>query len=84
MLADFGSSFLDTCSDFAKKNAPHEFIVNSNEIEGRAPGNAVALVMTTHETSVANLGIALDEMEKLPIVKAKPVAMPIVLADKET
>ena len=52
--------------------------------QGRAPGNAVALVMTTHETSVANLGIALDEMEKLPIVKAKPVAMPIVLADKET
>ena len=52
--------------------------------QGRAPGNAVALVMTTHETSVANLGIALDEMEKLPIVKAKPVAMPIMLTDKET
>ena len=51
--------------------------------QGRAPGNAVALVMTTHETSVADLGIALDEMEKLPIVKAKPVAMPIILADKE-
>jgi hypothetical protein len=42
------------------------------------------LVMTTHETSVTNLGIALDEMEKLPIVRAKPVAMPIMLADKET
>ncbi len=51
---------------------------------GRAPGNVVALVMTTHETSVAKLGIALDEMEQLPIVKAKPVAMPIMLADKET
>ncbi len=51
--------------------------------QGRAPGNAVALVMTTHETSVAKLGIALDEMEKLPIIKAKPVAMPIMLADKE-
>lgn len=52
--------------------------------QGRAPGNAVALVMTTHETSVANLGFALDEMEKLPIVKAKPVAMPIMFAEKET
>jgi len=51
---------------------------------GRAPGNAVALVMTTHETSVTKLGIALDEMEKLPIVKAKPVAMPIMIPDKET
>ena len=51
--------------------------------QGRAPGNAVALVMTTHETSVTNLTRALDEMEKLPIVKAKPVAMPILLAEKE-
>jgi homoserine dehydrogenase len=52
--------------------------------QGRAPGNAVALVMTTHETSVANLGIALVEMEKLPIVRAKPVAMPIMMGEKET
>ena len=62
----------------------HSISVEGLLQQGRAPGNAVALVMTTHETSVANLGIALDEMEKLPIVKAKPVAMPIVLADKET
>ena len=61
----------------------HSISVEGLLQQGRAPGNAVALVMTTHETSVANLGIALDEMEKLPIVKAKPVAMPIVLADKE-
>ena len=62
----------------------HSISVEGLLQQGRAPGNAVALVMTTHETSVANLGIALDEMEKLPIVKAKPVAMPIMLADKET
>ena len=62
----------------------HSISVEGLLQQGRAPGNAVALVMTTHETSVVNLGIALDEMEKLPIVKAKPVAMPIVLADKET
>jgi hypothetical protein len=43
----------------------------------------VALVMTTHETPVASLKKALDEMEDLPIVKAKPVAMPILLADLE-
>lgn len=52
--------------------------------QGRAPGNVVALVMTTHETPVANLTSALDEMENLAIVKAKPVAMPILLADTET
>lgn len=62
----------------------HSISVEGLLQQGRAPGNAVALVMTTHETSVANLGIALDEMEKLPIVRAKPVAMPIVLADKDT
>ena len=62
----------------------HSISVEGLLQQGRAPGNAVALVMTTHETSVANLGIALDEMEKLPIVKAKPVAMPSMLADKET
>lgn len=48
---------------------------------GRAPGNAVALVMTTHETSESNLKKALDEMESLPIVCAKPVAMPILALD---
>ena len=44
----FGSNFgslweviLATFSDFAKKGAPHEFIVNSSEIEGRAPGKAI-------------------------------------------
>ncbi len=62
----------------------HSISVEGLLQQGRAPGNAVALVMTTHETSVANLSIALDEMEKLPIVKAKPVAMPIMLADIET
>jgi hypothetical protein len=51
--------------------------------QGRAPGDVVALVMTTHETPVASLKKALDEMEDLPIVKAKPVAMPILLADLE-
>ena len=61
----------------------HAISVESLLQQGRAPGNAVALVMTTHETSVTNLTGALDEMENLPIVKAKPVAMPILLADNE-
>ena len=62
----------------------HSISVEGLLQQGRAPGNSVALVMTTHETSVANLGIALDEMEQLPIVRAKPVAMPIMMAEKET
>ena len=62
----------------------HSISVESLLQRGRAPGNAVALVMTTHETSNANLDMALDEMEKLPIVKSKPVAMPIMLTDKDT
>ena len=72
---------LATLTDILRK---HSISVEGLLQQGRAPGNAVALVMTTHETSVANLGNALDEMAKLPIVKAKPVAMPIILADIET
>ena len=72
---------LATLTEILRK---HSISVEGLLQQGRAPGNAVALVMTTHETSVANLGNALDEMAKLPIVKAKPVAMPIILADIET
>ncbi len=62
----------------------HSISVEGLLQQGRAPGNAVALVMTTHETPVAKLTSALEEMENLPIVKAKPVAMPILLGDNET
>jgi len=51
--------------------------------QGRAPGDVVALVMTTHETAEATLLKSLDEMAKLPSIKAKPVAMPILVADQE-
>ena len=61
----------------------HDISIEGLLQQGRAPGDVVALVMTTHETPVASLKKALDEMEDLPIVKAKPVAMPILLADSE-
>ena len=61
---------------------PEVWSNNCLNISG-AGGDVVALVMTTHETPVASLKKALDEMEDLPIVKAKPVAMPILLADLE-
>jgi homoserine dehydrogenase len=61
----------------------HDISVEGLLQQGRAPGDVVALVMTTHETTVTSLKKALDEMEGLPIVKAKPVAMPILLADLE-
>ena len=51
--------------------------------QGRAPGDVVALVMTTHETAEDTLTASLDEMASLPSVKAKPVAMPIFSADQE-
>ncbi len=43
---------MGTFSDFAKKGAPHEFIVNSNEIEGRAPGNATKKPSKIEEKTV--------------------------------
>jgi homoserine dehydrogenase len=61
----------------------HDISIEGLLQQGRAPGDVVALVMTTHETPVSSLKKALDEMEGLPIVKAKPVAMPILLADLE-
>ena len=41
-----------TFSDFAKKGAPHEFIVNSSEIEGRAPGKAIKKPSKIEEKTV--------------------------------
>ena len=51
--------------------------------QGRAPGDVVALVMTTHETDESILTQALGEMASLSSVRAKPVAMPIFSADQE-
>jgi homoserine dehydrogenase len=62
----------------------HDISVEGLLQQGRAPGDVVALVMTTHETPVASMTRALDEMEQLPIVNAKPVAMPILPADMES
>ena len=61
----------------------HKISVESLIQQGRAPGDVVALVMTTHETAEDTLTAALDEMACLPCVKAKPVAMPIFSADQE-
>jgi len=61
----------------------HEISVESLIQQGRAPGDVVALVMTTHETAESTLTEALDEMASLPSVKAKPVAMPIFSAEQE-
>ena len=61
----------------------HKISVESLIQQGRAPGDVVALVMTTHETAENTLAQALDEMANLPSVKAKPVAMPIFSADQE-
>ena len=61
----------------------HKISVESLIQQGRAPGDVVALVMTTHETAENTLTQALDEMASLPSVKAKPVAMPIFSADQE-
>ena len=61
----------------------HKISVESLIQQGRAPGDVVALVMTTHETAENTLAKALDEMASLPSVKAKPVAMPIFSADQE-
>ncbi|MEK9911522.1 MAG: ACT domain-containing protein, partial [Candidatus Puniceispirillum sp.] len=49
--------------------------------KGRAPDDVVALAMTTHETSVQTIRDALQEIEQLDAVKAKPVAMPILPVD---
>ena len=61
----------------------HKISVESLIQQGRAPGDVVALVMTTHETAEHTLTASLDEMASLPSVKAKPVAMPIFSADQE-
>jgi homoserine dehydrogenase len=61
----------------------HKISVESLIQQGRAPGDVVALVMTTHETAEDTLAASLDEMASLPSVKAKPVAMPIFSADQE-
>jgi homoserine dehydrogenase len=61
----------------------HEISVESLIQQGRAPGDVVALVMTTHETAESTLTEALDEMASLPSVKAKPVAMPIFSAEQD-
>ena len=61
----------------------HKISVESLIQQGRAPGDVVPLVMTTHETAEDTLTASLDEMASLPSVKAKPVAMPIFSADKE-
>ena len=49
--------------------------------KGRAPGEFVALVMTTHETSAQHLRGALEEIAELAAVQGAPVAMPILPED---
>jgi homoserine dehydrogenase len=59
----------------------HSISVESLIQQGRAPGDIVALVMTTHETEESILTKALDQIINLSCVKAKPVSMPILSAD---
>jgi homoserine dehydrogenase len=61
----------------------HAISVESLLQQGRAPQDVVALVMTTHDVSVARLMKALDEIEALSCVQAPPVSMPIMGADQE-
>ena len=61
----------------------HEISVESMIQKGRAPGDIVALVLTTHETEESILLNALDEMARLPTIKSRPVEMPIFSADQE-
>ena len=61
----------------------HKISVGSMIQQGRAPGDVVALVLTTHEIARTKLWQALDEMTGLPSVKARPVAMPIFSTDQE-
>ena len=49
--------------------------------KGWAPGEFVALVMTTHETSAQHLRGALEEIAELTAVQGAPVAMPILPED---
>lgn len=51
--------------------------------QGRSPDDVVPLVMTTHETSGEALASALAALEELDVVRAKPVAMPILSDEVE-
>lgn len=52
--------------------AKHEVSIESLLQHGRAPGEAVSIVMTTHECGEATMRAALDEIAKLDTVLAKP------------
>ncbi len=52
--------------------AKHEVSIESLLQHGRAPGEAVSIVMTTHECREQTTRAALDEIGSLPSVLAKP------------
>ncbi len=52
--------------------AKHEVSIESLLQHGRAPGEAVSIVMTTHECGEATMRAALDEIAGLEAVLAKP------------
>lgn len=51
--------------------------------QGRSPDDVVPLVMTTHETSAHAVAAALAAFDGLAAVRARPVAMPILVDDLE-
>jgi homoserine dehydrogenase len=61
----------------------HEISVESLVQQGRSSGEAVPLVMITHEASAAAIHTALTAFTALNCVRAKPVAMPILVDELE-
>ena len=58
----------------------HDISVESLLQQGRAPQDAVALVMATHEVAQTKLAKALERIERLDCVRGAPVHMPILTA----
>ena len=70
-------------ADVTKILQNHDISVESLVQQGRAPNDAVALAMTTHECSASVLESALGALGALSCVKASPVSMPIVPSEQE-
>jgi homoserine dehydrogenase len=70
-------------ADVTKILQNHDISVESLVQQGRAPNDAVALAMTTHECSASALESALGALGALSCVKASPVSMPIVPSEQE-
>jgi len=70
-------------ADVTRVLQQHEISVESLVQQGRSSGEAVPLVMITHEASAASVHTALTAFTALDCVRAKPVAMPILVDELE-